>query len=71
MINSAVFVFNTIANVLKEIITGFLEFFNTIPEIFNTLGEWATQLFPQDFATYIVALVPIIITLIVIKFARG
>lgn len=68
---SVIEVFNFILNILKQIINGFLEFFNTIPEIFNSIGEWANSLFPSEFAVYIVALVPIIITLVIIKFVKG
>lgn len=68
---SVIEVFNTIANVLKQVINGFIEFFNTIPELFNSIGGWANSLFPSEFATYIVALVPIIITLVIIKFVKG
>ena len=68
---SIIYVFNIITNFLKEIINGVVEFFNTIPLIFNNIGNWANQLFPAEFASYIVALVPIIITLVIIKFIRG
>ena len=68
---SVIYFFNTITNFLKEIIDGIIQFFNTIPDLFNNIGNWANQLFPADFASYIVAFVPIIITLVIIKFIRG
>ena len=68
---SIISVFNVIANVLKQIIDGFLEFFNTIPNIFNSLGDMITNLIPSEFATYLLALIPIIITLVIIRFVRG
>ena len=61
---SIISVFNFIANILKQIIDGFLEFFNTIPNIFNSLGDMITNLIPSEFATYLLALIPIIITLV-------
>lgn len=68
---SIISVFNVISNILQKIIEGFLEFFNTIPDIFNSLGDMITNLIPSEFATYLLALIPIIITLIIIKFVRG
>lgn len=63
-------VFNIVYEVLKTIINGFLEFLHTIPMLFDNIGSWGNSLFPPDFAIYIVALVPILITLIVINFVK-
>lgn len=68
---SVIDVFNLISNVIKQVFDGFIEFFNTIPELFSSMGEFCTNLFPSEFNTYLLALIPIIITLLVIKFVRG
>ena len=68
---SVVYVFNIISNIVKDIVSGFLEFFNTIPVIFQNMESWVTNLFPADFSAYLVALIPIIVTLLIIKFVRG
>ena len=64
-------VFNIIYNILEQVIGGFLEFFNTIPELFSSFGEWFNSLFPPELTGYLVAFIPIIVTLIIIKFVRG
>lgn len=69
--DSVIYVFGVIANIVKEVINGFIEFFNTIPILFKNISNWSSQLFPQDFSQYIVILIPIIITLLIIKFVRG
>lgn len=68
---SVIYVFNVIANILKEVVNGFVEFFNTIPLLFQYIGEWSSNIFPMDFAQYIIILVPIIITILIIRFVRG
>lgn len=68
---SVIYVFNIIANIVKEVVNGFFEFFNTIPILFKNINEWSTSLFPAEFLQYIIILIPIIITLIIIKFVRG
>lgn len=61
-------VFNIVYEVLKTVIDGFLEFLHTIPLLFENISSWSSSLFPSDFAVYIIALVPIIIALVVIRF---
>ena len=69
--SSVIEVFNTILEFLKMIIQGFTEFFNTIPILFQNIGDWSSQLFPADFTAYIIAFVSIVITLVIIRFVRG
>lgn len=68
---SVIEVFNFVLSILKQVINGFMEFFNSIPDIFNTIGSFFTSLFPTEITTYLLALIPIIITLVIIKFVRG
>ena len=62
--------FNLLFDFISKIIDGFVEFFNTIPVIFNKLTPLFSQILPPDFAVYFVALIPIIITLLVIRFVK-
>lgn len=69
--NSVIEVFNVILSFLRQIYDGFLEFFNTIPLLFENTGNWANSLFPQEFVTYLMVFIPIMITLVIIKFVKG
>lgn len=62
--------FNLLFDFIPKILDGFVEFFNTIPVIFNKLSPIFSQVLPQDFAVYLVALIPIVITLTVIRFVK-
>lgn len=62
--------FNLVFEFIPKIIDGFVEFFNTIPVIFNKLTPIFSQVLPQDFAIYFVSLIPIIITLTIIRFVK-
>lgn len=68
---SVIYVFNVIANIVTSVINGFFEFFNTIPILFKNISNWVSLLFPQEFSQYLIVLIPIIITLLVIKFVKG
>lgn len=68
---SVIYIFNNIAIIFKQVFEGFIEFFNAIPDLFASISRWSSSLFPSEFSTYISVLVPIMITLIVIKFVRG
>lgn len=68
---SVIYVFNIIANIVKEVVNGFFEFFNTIPILFKNISEWSSSLFPTEFLQYVIILIPIVITLVIIKFVRG
>lgn len=69
--NSVIEVFNVILSFLRQIYDGFLEFFNTIPLLFENIGNWANSLFPQEFITYLMVFIPIMVTLVIIKFVKG
>lgn len=62
--------FNLLFDFIPKIIDGFVEFFNTIPVMFNKLTPLFSQILPSDFAIYFVALIPIVITLTVIRFVK-
>lgn len=62
--------FNLLFEFIPKIIDGFVEFFNTIPVMFNKLTPLFSQILPQDFAVYFVAFIPILITLTVIRFVK-
>lgn len=64
-------VFNIISSIINNIISSFIEIFNTIPLLFQDMGDWLNNLFPSDFAVYMVALIPIITTLLIIRFVKG
>lgn len=69
--NSIIEVFNVILSFLKQIYEGFVEFYNTIPLLFNNIGNWSNNLFPQEFVTLLMIFIPIMVTLIIIRFVKG
>ena len=62
--------FNLLFDFIPKILDGFVEFFNTIPVMFNKLSPLFSQILPSDFSVYFVALIPIVITLTVIRFVK-
>lgn len=62
--------FNLLFDFIPKIIDGLVEFFNTIPAIFNKLTPLFSKILPSDFSVYFVALIPIVITLTVIRFVK-
>lgn len=62
--------FNVIWDVTQQILTGFLEFLEIIPNLFGSISGLTSQLVPQDFAVYLTAFIPIVITLLVIRFVK-
>lgn len=63
--------FNVIWDVIQKVLTGFLEFLEIIPNLFGSISGLISQLVPQDFAIYLIAFIPIVITLLVIRFVKG
>ena len=68
---SVIEVFNVILSFIRQIYEGFVEFYNTIPILFNNIGTWCQSLFPTEFMTYILTFIPILIVLLIIKFVKG
>lgn len=68
---SVIEVFNVILSFIRQIYEGFVEFYNTIPMLFNNIGTWSQSLFPAEFMTYILTFIPILIALLIIKFVKG
>ena len=67
---SVTYVFNIISSIVQNVIDGFLEFFNTIPIIFDNLGDLFINLIPLDFYSYLIVFLSIVVTLLIIRFVK-
>lgn len=68
--DSVIYVFNIISSIVQNVIDGFLEFFNTIPIIFDNLGNIIVNLIPLDFYSYLIGFISIVVTLLIIRFVK-
>lgn len=67
---SVIYVFNIISSIVQNVIDGFLEFFNTIPIIFDNIGDLFINLIPLDFYSYLIGFLSIVVTLLIIRFVK-